>query len=738
MKTAALLSILFIPSILQSQVAVHIGIGTVQGEPIIHIANLRDNNEEGTIRTIATARSLYVQTGIFYAKQIYIPPPGNDIEIVRRKTNDPSKLLILLSGGGVLIYDAIANTTTQVNQADFFTSASVWDNVGGDALYKMSYTEFHVLRDTATTWQTDTSGLGAVNFNAFVVDSLQYVYLATTGGVFKQHPDSSVWHKLSAFPETYANALFADARNRIYAATYSSVYFSTNGGSSWTSNGTGLAAGGVTAFGEDAFHNIYAIGGGQVFRSDSGTSAWVRIDTSVTNKIKDPVSQFSNPFNDVGGDSVLFLATNYGLFSSTDQGRTWAESDSGISATTLYGYLKTPTRQFVSTALGLFRGSNADTVWTKVYPSNGYEVGNSIYADNNSNVYTLGPIINSNNSQSPNSNWKSTDNGSTWVADTAGLNVMKAGSIPKYFADESGVQHYAVFGIPVECYQKSAGSAWSPDTSGWGNLPGNYPNVIASDAHGSIYAALTTTTDYTGLLLKRAIGGGTWGLDTAGLQKAIVYSISANQGGNLYAGTYGNGVYKKTGATWAPLSSPGGLSGNDAFVTAVNKSGVLFTGFAYQNGFNYAWQGVYCTTNDGGSWTKLGLDGISVRALIPSGDSVYAVTYNDGLYVLTSTPTNGVAREKVSTPNSFTLSQNYPNPFNPTTSIEFTVPSDGRASLKVFDILGREVATLVDGEVKAGVLQQATFDASKMSSGIYFARLQFGGKQLMKKMVLMK
>ncbi|HTP81142.1 MAG TPA: T9SS type A sorting domain-containing protein, partial [Bacteroidota bacterium] len=87
---------------------------------------------------------------------------------------------------------------------------------------------------------------------------------------------------------------------------------------------------------------------------------------------------------------------------------------------------------------------------------------------------------------------------------------------------------------------------------------------------------------------------------------------------------------------------------------------------------------------------------------------------------------------------SFRLRQNYPNPFNPSTTIQFTVPSDGRASLKVFDILGREVATLVDGEVKAGVLQQATFDASKMSSGIYFARLQFGGKQLMKKMLLLK
>jgi len=89
-------------------------------------------------------------------------------------------------------------------------------------------------------------------------------------------------------------------------------------------------------------------------------------------------------------------------------------------------------------------------------------------------------------------------------------------------------------------------------------------------------------------------------------------------------------------------------------------------------------------------------------------------------------------------PKEFSLSQNYPNPFNPTTSIEFTVPSDGRVTLKVYDMLGREVTTLVDREVTAGEFQQVTFDASKLASGVYFSRLEFGGKELLKKMVLLK
>ncbi|HEY6952010.1 MAG TPA: GLUG motif-containing protein [Bacteroidota bacterium] len=89
-------------------------------------------------------------------------------------------------------------------------------------------------------------------------------------------------------------------------------------------------------------------------------------------------------------------------------------------------------------------------------------------------------------------------------------------------------------------------------------------------------------------------------------------------------------------------------------------------------------------------------------------------------------------------PRVFTLSQNYPNPFNPTTTIEFTIPADGRVVLKVYDIVGREVATLLDEDMKAGVFQRAVFDATRLSSGIYFARLESGGKHLLKKMMLMK
>ncbi len=86
---------------------------------------------------------------------------------------------------------------------------------------------------------------------------------------------------------------------------------------------------------------------------------------------------------------------------------------------------------------------------------------------------------------------------------------------------------------------------------------------------------------------------------------------------------------------------------------------------------------------------------------------------------------------------SYKLMQNYPNPFNPTTVIEYQIPQQGLVSLKVFDILGREVATIVNGVQTAGT-HSITFDGSKLSSGVYFYSLKTGNFFGVKKLILMK
>ncbi len=88
-------------------------------------------------------------------------------------------------------------------------------------------------------------------------------------------------------------------------------------------------------------------------------------------------------------------------------------------------------------------------------------------------------------------------------------------------------------------------------------------------------------------------------------------------------------------------------------------------------------------------------------------------------------------------PKEFALYQNFPNPYNPTTMIQYAIPHEQRVQLTVFDLLGREVAVLVDQQQEAGSYR-AEFDASSLSTGMYFYRLQAGEFSQVKKFMLVK
>ena len=110
-------------------------------------------------------------------------------------------------------------------------------------------------------------------------------------------------------------------------------------------------------------------------------------------------------------------------------------------------------------------------------------------------------------------------------------------------------------------------------------------------------------------------------------------------------------------------------------------------------------------------------------------------TVNNGQPVIIETATG--VEEKIINPTSFILEQNYPNPFNPSTTISYQLPNDGLVSLKVYDVLGKEVATLVNEQKSAGKYE-VKFDASKLTSGTYIYKISAGSSVQIKKMILMK
>jgi hypothetical protein len=664
------------------------------------------------------------------------PPAGDDIDLAVFKEPGDYRVIIFLHSGDVyqmeLFLGGWGATPKLRSKGDPFPIKVV-----GDALYGLtSYGLTYVSRDTAATWQTDTTGLGAGFPFDVGLDTLQYVYLASSTGLFRQHPDTSIWHKVTSFPGASANAVFVDRKNRVFVAWSKKAYVSTNSGATWNIDTTGLNVKdnlGLTGFCDDAFGNIYARSATGLWRSTAGTQPWVRIDQPLSALAYDPSTGFL--FNSLSGDTLLYAATAFGSYISANQGTTWTLDNSQFSASFIYGLAKTSAgRLLTSTNLGVYYKNPGDLQWTKTFPTSGFVAASPVFIDGSGNAYALGAKTNPSNFQSLRANWKSTNGGITWNPDTAGIGGL-AGQIPTYYVDETGTQHYGAYDTPAKFYRKASGQSWVSDTAGYGIGTLDLPSVFGTDRHGFLYVATNNVSSGKGMVWKHPIAGGTWVPDTAGLAGTQVYWITADKNGVPLAGAI-DGLYRKNGARWTKLPSPPGLNGYSAFVVSADSSGYTIAGFSTPQGNNYFWRGLYATNNNGATWTYLGLDSIYVRGLVSYGDTTYAYTYADGLYKVRST--GSISSVGASTvPISFRLEQNYPNPFNPTTLIRFSVPQRSRYSLKIFDVLGREVVRLLDGELAAGV-HEVQFDASRYSSGAYFYQLQSGAAVLTRKLVLLK
>lgn len=241
-------------------------------------------------------------------------------------------------------------------------------------------------------------------------------------------------------------------------------------------------------------------------------------------------------------------------------------------------------------------------------------------------------------------------------------------------------------------------------------------------------------------------------------------------GTNIWFGTNSTKVYHSTdlGATWTSGATTGtantygvhynnlttGLAGGTAMVVSTNGgtsySAVTSPGTAGNmngvEGQGTDWwalrsdANIYRSTNGGAAWTTAYTQAGAVFQDIDFTDvggcpKGWAVG-NAGLIAKMVT-TTGISNFNSEIPASFNLMQNYPNPFNPTTNINFSIPKSGLVTLKVYDMVGKEVATLVN-EVKTAGNYIVGFNASNLPSGAYFYRLESGNIVDTKKMLLIK
>ena len=198
------------------------------------------------------------------------------------------------------------------------------------------------------------------------------------------------------------------------------------------------------------------------------------------------------------------------------------------------------------------------------------------------------------------------------------------------------------------------------------------------------------------------------------------------------------------GDTWTDLS--GFSESTDGTSTRGFPDVAVYDLLVMPHAPNVLWAGteigIFKSTSYGNQWryTDNGLPAVSVWRMKYRDDEIVVATHGRGVWTVPwseiETSVNDSPASEV--PASFSLAQNYPNPFNPTTTINFSLPQEAAIRLTVFDAIGRRVAVLTDQVYQAGV-HELVWDASAHASGIYFYRMEAGGKLIhTQKMTLIK
>jgi len=299
------------------------------------------------------------------------------------------------------------------------------------------------------------------------------------------------------------------------------------------------------------------------------------------------------------------------------------------------------------------------------------------------------------------------------------------------------------------------------------NGPGNGSDVAYSikvDGTGNVYVTGGSTGGGTGFdyctIKYNSSGVQQWVARYNGPGNEEATSIALDGSGNVYVTGRSDGIgtdrdyctikYNSSGVQqWvARYNGPGNWDDKANSIVVDGSGNVYVTGYSDGGGTNWD----YCTIKYNSSgvqqWvaryngpgnsvdysTSLALDGSG--NVYVTGSSTGSGTYDDYCTIKYS---QGVRIKKISTeiPSLFSLSQNYPNPFNPNTKIKFDLPKNVNVKLTLYDMLGREVETIVNEQLNAGSYE-VTFDGTKYTSGVYYYRLNAGEFVETKKMILMK
>ncbi len=623
---------------------------------------------------------------------------------------------------GAGVYKSKDNGENWVNIANLGGNSVAKNDSGHLYVGNTGYGQYSVSKDGGYIWThfSHTSPF----INCIEINDSNHIFIGGNYTGYRSTDNGATWTNLP-LPDGINSFAFAP-NGDVYAgcsreyAYESGVYKSTNNGDSWTPVKQGIRV--------YATHNIAINDDGDIFVGSYGWGIWRSTDDGATwTQQNSGLHHFQIKSLYILNDGNIYAgAAGGGIYRSSDNGESWQQV--GLTVAGVYKIAISPTNENLFAAVnGMARSSDDGQTWVPI--NNGLtNYGVQTVAIKNDGTIFAGCTSDG----SLTCVYRSTDNGNSWIA------------------SDAGIQRQSVFDL-------------SFDTSGNIYL-GNYYGVYKSADNGNgwkkigdisgVNGARGIKFNSTGDLFLATYGNGLWKLPAG---DTTWVNLTSNYGYNwIYTLFIGSNDYLYTdgkrstdnGLTWETMPL-----GNMAYSYAENSQGHLFAGT-----FNYG-SGVKRSTNYGESWESInsGLPTQDVRCVaVDADDYLYAGPWGYSLYKTTTSTITSVETEK-NLPTSFYLEQNYPNPFNPSTKIKYTVPSSvilNRSSraesrdegslvtLKVFDVLGNKIATLVDEYKPAGNYEVEFNEAHEsiraMASGIYFYQLQSGSFVQTKKMVYLK
>ncbi len=544
-------------------------------------------------------------------------------------------------------------------------------------------------------------------------------------------PDS--YYNISGVPVTHADkhAMIYQSASVLFEGNDGGIYKTVNGGTNWTDLSNGLV-----------ISQIYRIGVAQ-------TSS-----TKILTGLQDNGSKLLNSgsWSDVyGGDGmeciIDFYNSNY-MYATYVEGEISRSVNGGVSFPTIIsenipggqpvGFWVTPYVINPSNSLVLFAGY--DKVWKTADRGNSWTSASQVLsssaklrslaiAPSNQNVLYAADQLNM---------WKTTDGGATnWSTVT----LPSSSDYITYIAVKNNSPgtlwiSYGGYTSGTKVFESTnGGTNWTNISAGLPNLPVMCILQYKTAADRNVLFAGTDL----GVYVKD--GANAWVNYSNGLPSVVVTELDVYynaSGDKLRAGTYGRGLWETLieGALPVELQS---------FTSSVNNNSVTLNWTTSSETNNKGFD-IEKTPEGKNEWNKVGYvegKGNSNQYVnysfkengLPTGSYLYRLKQIDYNGNIKYHKLNSAV--KIGVPERFSLSQNYPNPFNPKTKIDFEIPANGFVSLKVYDILGKEVSVLIN-ETKDAGYYTAEFDGSKLSSGLYFYRITSGSFTKQLKMILLK